>query len=151
QQMLALSMAFIEQPRLLMIDALSLGLAPTIVEQLLPLVRAFPARGTTVILVEQAVNLALTTAQAAHFLETGEIRFHGPPGELLERPAVLRSVFLEGAETFGDATEKAIGPTVPATAARVDSPVENGHDTERAVRLGLTGVSKRFGGLAALT
>ncbi|HTD51103.1 MAG TPA: ATP-binding protein, partial [Acidimicrobiia bacterium] len=62
QQMLALGMAFIEQPRLLMIDELSLGLAPTIVEQLLPLVRDFAARGTTVILVEQSVNLALTVA-----------------------------------------------------------------------------------------
>jgi branched-chain amino acid transport system ATP-binding protein len=152
QQMLALSMAFIEQPRLLMIDELSLGLAPTIVEQLLPLVRDFAARGTTVILVEQSVNLALTIAETAYFMEKGEIRFHGPTAELLERPDVLRSVFLEGADTFGDATEQALGPTVPATAASVESPVENGHDTESpAVRLGLMGVSKRFGGLAALT
>jgi branched-chain amino acid transport system ATP-binding protein len=152
QQMLALSMAFIEQPRLLMIDELSLGLAPTIVEQLLPLVRDFAARGTTVILVEQSVNLALTIAETAYFMEKGEIRFHGPTAELLERPDVLRSVFLEGADTFGDATEQALGPTVPATAATVESPVENGHDTESpAVRLGLMGVSKRFGGLAALT
>ncbi len=151
QQMLALSMAFIEQPRLLMIDELSLGLAPTIVEQLLPLVRDFAARGTTVILVEQSVNLALTIAETAYFMEKGEIRFHGPTSELLERPDVLRSVFLEGAETFGDATEPAIGPTVPATAARVESPVGNGHDTAPTIRLGLTGVSKRFGGLAALT
>jgi branched-chain amino acid transport system ATP-binding protein len=150
--MLALSMAFIEQPRLLMIDELSLGLAPTIVEQLLPLVRDFAARGTTVILVEQSVNLALTIAETAYFMEKGEIRFHGPTAELLERPDVLRSVFLEGADTFGDATAQAIGPTLPATAASVESPVGNGHDTEPpAVRLGLTGVSKRFGGLAALT
>jgi branched-chain amino acid transport system ATP-binding protein len=152
QQMLALSMAFIEQPRLLMIDELSLGLAPTVVEQLLPLVRDFADRGTTVILVEQSVNLALTIAETAYFMEKGEIRFHGPTAELLERPDVLRSVFLEGAETFSDATEKSIGPTVPATAARVESPAGNGHDGDaRAVRLGLTGVSKRFGGLAALT
>ena len=63
QQMLALGMAFIQQPRLLMIDELSLGLAPTIVEQLLPLVRDIAAQGTTVILVEQSVNLALTIAR----------------------------------------------------------------------------------------
>src|SRR5207237_10488759 len=100
QQMLALSMAFIEQPRLLMIDELSLGLAPTIVEQLLPLVRDFAVRGTTVILVEQSVNLALTIAETAYFMEKGEIRFHGPTAELLERPDVLRSVFLEGAATM---------------------------------------------------
>ena len=97
QQMLALGMAFIEQPRLLMIDELSLGLAPTIVEQLLPIVRDIAAQGTTIILVEQSVNLALTIAETAYFMEKGEIRFHGPTAELLERPDVLRSVFLEGA------------------------------------------------------
>src|SRR5262249_37233186 len=59
QQMLALGMAFIEKPRLLMIDELSLGLAPAIVEQLLPIVRDIAAQGTTIILVEQSVNLAL--------------------------------------------------------------------------------------------
>ncbi len=133
QQMLALSMAFIEQPRLLMIDELSLGLAPTIVEQLLPLVRDFAARGTTVILVEQSVNLALTIAETAYFMEKGEIRFHGPTAELLERPDVLRSVFLEGADTFGSTSDRSVGPTVPATPARVEAPAENGHD-ERAAR-----------------
>ena len=101
QQMLALGMAFIQKPRLLMIDELSLGLAPTIVEQLLPLVRDIAAQGTTVILVEQSVNLALTIAQTAYFMEKGEIRFHGPTAELLERPDVLRSVFLEGAQAHG--------------------------------------------------
>jgi len=158
QQMLALGMAFIEQPRLLMIDELSLGLAPTIVEQLLPLVRDFAKRGTTVILVEQSVNLALTVAETAYFMEKGEIRFHGPTAELLERPDVLRSVFLEGADTFGAAettlgSVPAVGPTVPATPAHVEMPKGNGHDTtaDRAIRLGLDGVSKRFGGLSALS
>ena len=97
QQMLALGMAFIERPRLLMIDELSLGLAPAIVEQLLPIVGDIGAQGTTIILVEQSVNLALTIAETAYFMEKGEIRFHGPTAELLERPDVLRSVFLEGA------------------------------------------------------
>src|SRR5258708_17666522 len=52
--------------------------------------------GTTVIIVEQSVNLALTIAETAYFMEKGEIRFHGPTAELLERPDILRSVFLEG-------------------------------------------------------
>ncbi len=159
QQMLALGMAFIEQPRLLMIDELSLGLAPTIVEQLLPLVRDFVARGTTVILVEQSVNLALTIAETAYFMEKGEIRFHGPTAELLERPDVLRSVFLEGADTFRNVSATPAGPvpsigtTVPATPVHVDLPQGNGHDApaERAIRLGLDNVSKRFGGLSALS
>src|SRR5688572_28544795 len=78
-----------------MIDELSLGLAPVIVAQLLEIVRAIQARGTTVILVEQSVNVALTLAETAYFMEKGEIRFHGPTRELLERPDVIRSVFLQ--------------------------------------------------------
>ena len=90
-------MAFIEKPRLLMIDELSLGLAPSVVGQLLGIVRELRDAGTTIILVEQSVNVALTVAETAYFMEKGEIRFHGPTAELLERPDVLRSVFLEGA------------------------------------------------------
>jgi ABC-type branched-subunit amino acid transport system ATPase component/MFS family permease len=97
QQMLALGMAFLSKPQLIMIDELSLGLAPVIVEQILPIVQAMRDQGTTVILVEQSVNVALTVAETAYFMEKGEIRFHGPTSELLERPDVLRSVFLEGA------------------------------------------------------
>ena len=97
QQMLTLGQAFIAKPRLLMIDELSLGLAPVIVEQLLGIVRAIRDQGTTVIVVEQSVNVALTLAETAYFMEKGEIRFHGPTKELLERPDVLRSVFLQGA------------------------------------------------------
>ena len=103
QQMLTLGMAFIEQPRLLMIDELSLGLAPSVVGQLLEIVRELKAAGTTIILVEQSVNVALTVAETAYFMEKGEIRFHGPTAELLERPDVLRSVFLEGAGTHDEA------------------------------------------------
>jgi ABC-type branched-subunit amino acid transport system ATPase component/predicted MFS family arabinose efflux permease len=163
QQMLALGMAFIQKPRLLMIDELSLGLAPTIVEQLLPLVRDIAAQGTTVILVEQSVNLALTIAQTAYFMEKGEIRFHGPTAELLERPDVLRSVFLEGAKARSGASESArpaeseLAASVPATAARVEPPSTNGHEHEAgepgelAIRLTLDDVTKRFGGLTALS
>ncbi|MHB1446188.1 MAG: MFS transporter [Acidimicrobiales bacterium] len=97
QQMLGLAMAFIAKPRLLMIDELSLGLAPAIVGQLVEIVRAIHAEGTTVIVVEQSVNVALTLAQRAVFMEKGEIRFSGPTAELLGRDDILRSVFLEGA------------------------------------------------------
>ncbi|MBV9951811.1 MAG: MFS transporter [Acidimicrobiia bacterium] len=109
QQMLALAMAFLSKPKLLMIDELSLGLAPVIVEQLLPIVRRIRDAGTTVILVEQSVNVALTMAETAFFMEKGQIRFHGPTAELLDRPDVLRSVFLEGA-----ASVEVEAPPVPA-------------------------------------
>jgi ABC-type branched-subunit amino acid transport system ATPase component/MFS family permease len=98
QQMVALGRAFIADPRLLLIDELSLGLAPVIVEQLLGIVRAFSARGTTLVLVEQSVNVALSIADTAYFMERGQVRFSGPSAELLDRPDLLRSVFLEGAE-----------------------------------------------------
>jgi branched-chain amino acid transport system ATP-binding protein len=97
QQMLGLAQAFICRPRLLMIDELSLGLAPSIVQQLLDIVRAIHAQGTTVILVEQSVNVALSLCERAIFLEKGEVRFEGRTEDLLEREDVLRSVFLEGA------------------------------------------------------
>ncbi|HUI47420.1 MAG TPA: MFS transporter [Acidimicrobiia bacterium] len=177
QQMLALGMAFIEKPRLLMIDELSLGLAPAIVEQLLPIVRDIAAQGTTIILVEQSVNLALTIAQTAYFMEKGEIRFHGPTTELLERPDVLRSVFLEGARagmnSAAGTAENGAGAGKGNGAAN-GAPAENGsgapslgsvpvvaagqpdmatpqNGDAAAVRLGLQHVTRRFGGLAALT
>ena len=99
QQMLTLGMAFIGKPRLLMVDELSLGLAPSVVTQLLGMVRSLRDDGTTVILVEQSVNVALTVADRAYFMEKGEIRFEGPTTELLERPDLLRSVFLRAAAT----------------------------------------------------
>ncbi|MGH2812314.1 MAG: MFS transporter, partial [Actinomycetota bacterium] len=97
QQMLTLAQAFIARPKVLMIDELTLGLAPKLVEQLLQAVKAFHARGTTIILVEQSVNIALTVAQRAYFMEKGEVRFSGPAEDLLGRTDLIRSVFLEGA------------------------------------------------------
>ncbi len=105
QQMLALSMAFLTRPQLLVIDELSLGLAPVVVEELLDVVRTLRDEGTTILLVEQSVNVALSVADRAYFLEKGEVRFDGPTAELLDRPDVLRSVFLEGASKgLADAT-----------------------------------------------
>src|SRR5437867_7141450 len=83
QQMLTIAQALLAKPKLLMIDELSLGLAPVIVEQLLRTVRRLAEDGVTIILVEQSVNVALTLADTAYFMEKGEIRFHGPTAELL--------------------------------------------------------------------
>jgi ABC-type branched-subunit amino acid transport system ATPase component len=97
QQMLALSKALILAPRLLLIDELSLGLAPVIIEQLLAMVRHINDDGTAVVLVEQSVNIALNLVEHAYFMEKGEIRFDGRATDLLERGDLLRAVFLEGA------------------------------------------------------
>ena len=142
QQMLALGMAFIEQPRLLMIDELSLGLAPAIVEQLLPIVRDIAAQGTTIILVEQSVNLALTIAETAYFMEKGEIRFHGPTAELLERPDVLRSVFLEGAADGAiDGKHADVQPVERRRRLPRDGPAHRRHRGRNGATNGDTGAS----------
>lgn len=94
QQMLTLSQVFLARPKLLMIDELSLGLAPAIVERLLDIVRDINANGTSIVLVEQSVNIAVTLAERAVFLEKGEVRFVGPTSALLSRPDLLRAVFL---------------------------------------------------------
>ena len=105
QQMLALGGALMTKPELLMIDELSLGLAPTIVGQLLEVVREIHRRGTTIVIVEQSVNVALNLAERAVFMEKGEVRFEGPTAELLERPDILRSVFIAGANATHAAEE----------------------------------------------
>ena len=137
QQMLTLSMAFIAKPRLLMIDELSLGLAPVIVERLLDVVRAIRDRGTTIILVEQSVNVALTVAETAYFMEKGEIRFRGPTAELLERPDVLRAVFLEGA-----------GALDPGTSAVEVARTSSG--STGAVILSAEGLTRSYSGVLAV-
>jgi ABC-type branched-subunit amino acid transport system ATPase component len=102
QQMLGLTKAFIVRPELLLIDELSLGLAPIVVAQLLEMVRRINAGGTSVVLVEQSVNIALELVEHAYFMEKGEIRFDGPAQELLGRDDLLRAVFLEGAASVTD-------------------------------------------------
>ncbi|WP_436793713.1 MFS transporter [Actinospongicola halichondriae] len=117
QQMLSIGQAFLSEPTLLMIDELSLGLAPAIVERLLEIVREVHANGTTVILVEQSVHVALRLAERAVFMEKGEIRFEGPTADLLERDDILRSVYLKGTRTNADldrprATDRVVGTDV---------------------------------------
>src|SRR3954470_12275454 len=104
QQMLALGMALMTRPELVMIDELSLGLAPTIVGQLLDVVREIHRRGSTIVIVEQSVNVALQLAERAVFMEKGEVRFEGPASELLERPDILRAVFISGASAHAAET-----------------------------------------------
>ena len=147
QQMLTLGMAFIAKPRLLMIDELSLGLAPIIVEQLLEIVKAIRERGTTIILVEQSVNIALTVAETAFFMEKGEIMFHGRTADLLERPDILRSVFLEGAATAGGANGSS--PKGIGRSRRVE-PLQDPERSSTTPLLEAVDLRKSYGGVAAL-
>jgi len=143
QQMLALGMAFVAKPRVLLIDELSLGLAPVIVGQLLPIVQRVADQGTAVILVEQSVNVALTVAERAYFMERGTIRFSGPTSELLDRKDLLRSVFLSGAA----ASET---PHAMVTATSVQADDVDTDDVDAAPLLKVTEVSVAFGGNRAV-
>lgn len=96
QQMLALARALMSRPRLLMIDELSLGLAPTIVHELLATIARIRVEGTSLVVVEQQVDLALDLADRAYFLERGQVRFEGPAPDLRGRSDLLRAVFLAG-------------------------------------------------------
>jgi ABC-type branched-subunit amino acid transport system ATPase component len=138
QQMLSLAMALMIEPEVLLIDELSLGLAPTVVSQLLDVLRDLHAQGTTIVLVEQSINVALEIAQRAVFLEKGEVRFMGASRDLLDRPDLLRSVFISG-----DIGATELGTVRPKLTATSDAELEI-----RSV-LSCRNVSKRFGGVIA--
>ena len=149
QQMLTLGQAFIARPKLLMIDELSLGLAPVIVEQLLEIVKAIHAQGTTIILVEQSVNVAITVAKRAVFMEKGEVRFDGPTAGLLDQPEILRAVFLQGAAAGKDAA-KGNGATATKTADAKAVGSRRFVRGEPQTILETTGLSVAFGGIRAV-
>jgi ABC-type branched-subunit amino acid transport system ATPase component/predicted MFS family arabinose efflux permease len=94
QQMLGLAIALLHEPEILLIDELSLGLSPVVVQDLLKVVESLKARGTTIVIVEQSLNVALALSDRAVFLEKGEVRFEGPAAELAERDDLARAVFL---------------------------------------------------------
>jgi ABC-type branched-subunit amino acid transport system ATPase component len=98
QQQLATGRALMLKPELLMIDELSLGLAPVIIERLMEtLLELQEEEGITLVIVEQQASFALGYTDRAYFLEKGEVRFEGPSAEMLGRGDLLRSVFLAGA------------------------------------------------------
>ena len=98
QQMLALARVLMHRPEVLIIDELSLGLAPAVVQDLLGIVERLRDEGMTIIVVEQSLNVALAIADRAVFMEKGHVRFDGPAAELLERGDLARAVFLGGEE-----------------------------------------------------
>ena len=94
QQMLAIGRALVSSPRLLLIDEMSLGLAPIIVKSLFELLVEITARGVTVVLVEQFANLALKAADRGYVLEKGRVTVSGSAAELLRDEAILHTSYM---------------------------------------------------------
>ena len=134
QQMLALAMATITRPKLFLIDELSLGLAPLVVEQLLGAVESMRQAGTAILLVEQSMNVAVAVADRVYVMESGAVRFSGTSEELAAHPELLWSIYLKQAsESFGT---QAAAAAAPQPDGRPD--------------LEVRGISLSFGGNAAL-
>jgi branched-chain amino acid transport system ATP-binding protein len=96
QQMLVLAQAIVSKPRFVLIDELSLGLAPVIVQRLIPTIRTVAESGVGVLLIEQFAALALGLANRAYVMDRGRIHFSGLASELRERPELLQTAYLPG-------------------------------------------------------
>jgi branched-chain amino acid transport system ATP-binding protein len=131
--MLGLAMATLTRPRLFLIDELSLGLSPLVVEQLLRAVESMRAHGTAILLVEQSMNVAVAVADRVYVMETGAVRFTGTAGELAAHPELLWSVYLD------KASESTAGGASLAGTTSYEVPA-----------LDVRNVSVRFGGISAL-
>ena len=91
QQMLAMGRALMSRPKLLMLDEPSMGLAPLLVEQIFEIIQRLNKAGSTILLVEQNAQMALSVAHRGYVLETGKIVATGPSGELLASPAIKKA------------------------------------------------------------
>jgi branched-chain amino acid transport system ATP-binding protein len=105
QQMVVLAQALVSRPRVILVDELSLGLAPVIVQRLVPVLESIAASGVGVLLIEQFAHVALGLAQTVYVLEGGRIRYHGTAQELKERPELLHSAYLLREQTVKAVTE----------------------------------------------
>ena len=154
QQQLALAMALLTEPEVLLIDELSLGLAPLVVEQLLDELRALREGGTTIVIVEQSVNVALSVADHAYFMEKGAIRFAGPAAELIDQPELIQAIYLQG-------TRDALGPgpdgkrpdahrSVERAVERPGAPPVPSSPVDVRTALSTEDLSVAFGGISAV-
>ena len=106
QQMVVLAQALVSQPRFVLVDELSLGLAPVVVQRLVPVIQSVAASGVGVLLIEQFANVALGLAKTAYVLERGRIHYHGTAQRLKDEPELLQSAYLlREVDSGGDALE----------------------------------------------
>jgi ABC-type branched-subunit amino acid transport system ATPase component len=141
QQMLAIGRALMSEPKLLLLDEPSLGLAPKVVERIAEVIREINQQGTAVVLVEQNAAMALEVAGAAYVLEVGEVALHGSAAELASSTEVQER-YLGGSATAEPAAEQAPGN------GRARVPRESTREGVEA--LVADGLTVRFGGITAL-
>jgi branched-chain amino acid transport system ATP-binding protein len=101
QQMLVLAQALVSKPKFLLIDELSLGLAPVVVKRLIPTIEKLAQEGIGVLLIEQFATIALGMANEAYVMGHGRIEFSGTASELRAKPELLQSAYLTRASTNG--------------------------------------------------
>ena len=106
QQMVVLAQALVSRPQFVLVDELSLGLAPIVVQRLVPTIATVAASGVGVLLIEQFAHVALGLAQTAYVLERGRIHYHGTAQRLKDEPELLQSAYLlRDVDPGGDALE----------------------------------------------
>jgi branched-chain amino acid transport system ATP-binding protein len=116
QQMVVLAQALVSHPRVILVDELSLGLAPVVVKRLAPALQAVAATGAGVLLIEQFAHVALALANRAYVLEGGRIRYEGTAKELTEQPELLRSAYFLRGKAAAPALDAALDATVDTSA-----------------------------------
>ncbi len=94
QQMVVLAQALVSRPKFVLVDELSLGLAPVVVQRLIPALQEAASQGVGVLLIEQFVHVALGLAERAYVIEGGRIVYEGTAAELKEHPERLHSAYL---------------------------------------------------------
>jgi branched-chain amino acid transport system ATP-binding protein len=94
QQMLVLAQGLVSRPKVLLVDELSLGLAPIVIKRLVPTIESIAAAGVGVLLIEQFAQVALGLATTAYVMETARVRYSGTAQELIDNPDLLHSAYL---------------------------------------------------------
>lgn len=99
QQMVVLAQALASRPKVVVVDELSLGLAPIVVKRLMPVLTEVAERGVGVLLIEQFAHVALALANRAYVIEGGEIQYSGTAQELKDNPEIVKAAYLLGAQS----------------------------------------------------
>lgn len=98
QQMVVLAQALASKPKVVVVDELSLGLAPVVVKRLMPVMEQVAAQGVGVLLIEQFAHVALALANKAYVIEGGRIQYSGTAAELRDNPDIVKAAYLLGAD-----------------------------------------------------